>query len=416
MLNLTTWGEAIMSARLKINSGSTIKGSSFFNMVRISSNLFNKETAEAGMHIRAYPFGTVYPAYNALDKYGVSDYIPVKGQDIITNARSGSSGVGSINVYDFNKNLLRTIYNNTQYTYQKGDYFIRVAFYPYQTGLVNYGHSLLPFEDYYAPTSHNGSNESEESLIDQIDRMYGVAALSWIDDDFIYQNQAYSVVYDEVHDWCINHNIRFDFAFIPYTTYFTNYITVRKAKDWLSEGFGMLFHPVHSGWYDDPYGSFSRDNSVIRNHIESGISKIKELGLPKPKILVYPGNSHKSDETINIVKDYFECGVCWDNQLLSNHLADNDRYRLRRLDIQLSETNTKTKIKNAVREAIENGDWVILGGHIYHFTVSDVLDETTRSTANLFDIISYANSLCQLRLSEDVWMERKILFDIHESN
>lgn len=60
-----------------------------------------------------------------------------------------------------------------------------------------------------------------------------------------------------------------------------------------------------------------------------------------------------------------------------------------------------------------NGDWVILGGHIHEFEVSDLLDETSMTTANLIDILNYANSLSEIRSVESVWRERKPMFDYY---
>ena len=93
-------------------------------------------------------------------------------------------------------------------------------------------------------------------------------------------------------------------------------------------------------------------------------------------------------------------------------MTDHNRYQLRRVNIQPSANHTKTQIKEAIKNAIENGDWVILGGHIWKFTISDMLDETSMTTANLFDIISYANDLCKVKSAEVVWNERKLMFEL----
>lgn len=74
--------------------------------------------------------------------------------------------------------------------------------------------------------------------------------------------------------------------------------------------------------------------------------------------------------------------------------------------------NTKSEIKQYIKEGVENGDWIILGSHIYHFTVSDKVDETSMTTANLYEILEYADSLCKIRATETVWKERKFMFDI----
>jgi len=364
-----------------------------------SSNLYNRNKASKQVYIYG-PNGKVLDAsWNK--SIGVSDYIPVYGRDIISNARIGN-GVGSINVYDSNKNLLRTIVNQAQYHYVEGDVYIRIAFDDYATGQANYGSELLKYEEYSEIYS------VQSSIYDK----YGKPAISWIDDDFLYIQEAYKPIYEELHKWSMENNIRMDFAYIPSYNTAVEKINTSKLREWENEGFHTLMHPYHKGWFDEPAGSYVRDFSMIKSSFVDCISKFEAAGIGTTSIIVYPGNSGDDKDVRNYVKNYVECGICWNNDRGGNHLAERSRYQLRRLNIQLTKDNTKTKIKEAIRAALEKGDWVILGSHVYKFEISDILDETSMTTANLFDIIAYANNLCPLRPTEAIWRERKFLFDI----
>lgn len=76
----------------------------------------------------------------------VTDYIPVNGKDIISNALFNSTWGGA--VYDSSKSLLRPL-TTSQYTYTSGDAYIRLTF---QTSTANkkafYGTLLKPFSEF----------------------------------------------------------------------------------------------------------------------------------------------------------------------------------------------------------------------------------------------------------------------------
>lgn len=247
------------------------------------------------------------------------------------------------------------------------------------------------------------------SLKDNYIRLYNKPALSFIDDDFSYT--TYSERYDTIIEWCIKENIFFDFAYIPVSTDSLNG-RADKMRELNLEGFGVLLHPTHDYWYNDPNGLFFYDESIIRKSLLGCIQSFIGNQFRYGNILVYPGNSDNWEGTRKIAKEYVECAIKWNNNLMSNHGVDNSRYRLNRLNIQLAQNN-KSAIKEAIKNALMNGDWVILGGHIHEFEVSDLLDETSMTTANLIDILNYANSLSEIRSVESVWRERKPMFDYY---
>lgn len=365
-----------------------------------SSNLFNYRTATVGYYIGTGNGKLYEPSYNK-DKFGVSDYIAVNGQNIISNARTGT-GCASYSVYDKDYNFLRTQENNAQYNYQEGDAYVRICFNNYLLGQANYGTELQEYESYF---------DSSVDIQKRIYATYGKAAISWIDDDFSYGNGTKNT-YDTILDWCLQHRILPDIAFIPNPTSTKEDMRVVKAKEREAQGFKILMHPYHPGWYKDPNGTFVREESKIWENMLDCIRKFSDFGINTAQILVYPGSSGEDLATRQIVSNYVDCGVCWNNKGDTNHLTLNDRYALKRLNIQLSATNTKSEIKQYIKEGVENGDWIILGSHIYHFTVSDKVDETSMTTANLYEILEYADSLCKIRATETVWKERKFMFDI----
>ena len=97
----------------------------------------------------------------------------------------------------------------------------------------------------------------------------------------------------------------------------------------------------------------------------------------------------------------------------TNHRAENNRYSLRRLSLECLSKGyfNKTEFKQYIKNAVDNGDWIILGSHMASVEVSDVPDETSYNTANVFEIIQYADSLCHIRHTADVWNERKHLWE-----
>lgn len=365
-----------------------------------SSNLFNFRTASVGYYIGSGSGKLYVPSYNK-DKFAVSDYIAVNGQNIISNARTGS-GCTSYSVYDKDYNFLRTQENNAQYTYQEGDAYIRICFTNYLLGQANYGTELQEYESYF---------DSSIDIQKRIHTTYGKAAISWIDDDFSYGNSTKNI-YDTILDWGLLHHILPDIAFIPYPEDIKEDIRVTKVKEREAQGFKILMHPYHPGWYNAPNGTFTREEAKIWENMLDCIRKFSDFGIKTAPIVVYPGSSGEDLATRQIVSNYVDCGICWNNEGDTNHLTENNRYGLKRLNIQLSATNTKSEIKQYIKEGVENGDWIILGSHIYHFTVSDKVDETSMTTANLYEILEYADSLCSIRATETVWKERKFMFDI----
>lgn len=242
--------------------------------------------------------------------------------------------------------------------------------------------------------------------------------ISWIDDDFIafdWSNSELRPIYRELHDFCMEHNIKPDIARGTFSYPYDKLIPPKQLAtclQWQQDGFTFLYHPNHSmGWYN--YSADSpHDASKIEESILDCFKGFDYYGFKAPKILVWPGNSAEYADNHPIVSRYYDCavGATYDRV---NHLADNDRYNLQRLSFESLARgyHTKSSFKARIKEAIDRGDWVIFASHFYDIEQNDVPDETSYSTANVFEILQYADSLCHIRPTAEVWAERKWLWE-----
>ena len=115
--------------------------------------------------------------------FRVTGYIPINGNNIISNAYSSANTWATMFIYDSQFRFLRHNGTNQQYTYQQGDAYVRISFNSpnpqYQR--ANYGTTLLPYEPYtdYAPIQElQKSVEEMEQYIpgikNKVDKILGV--------------------------------------------------------------------------------------------------------------------------------------------------------------------------------------------------------------------------------------------------
>lgn len=239
-------------------------------------------------------------------------------------------------------------------------------------------------------------------------------AISWIDDDFIGvgYDGAISEQYQVVHDWCVANGIKCDFAIIPDAPLESMGAKLAVAKEWENENFNFLFHPVHSeGWYN--YNeSNPHDIEKVKRSIVTGIRKIRDYGLLCPlDIMVWPGDSHTFDDNIEVVKNYMDMAISVTQNL--NHAADSPRYKIARIGIErLNKGMTMTDIKAIIDDAVASGDWMIFYTHIHSIVIANEVTETGFTTANLFELLRYANDRVRIRPSAAIWRERKIMWEM----
>lgn len=237
-------------------------------------------------------------------------------------------------------------------------------------------------------------------------------AISWVDDDFMAFNNNGTVTqkYQLLHDYCRSKEIYLDFALVPFNFPATEWLPAKRIEtlqQWRDEGFGFLMHPVHEqgGWYNP------HDITLVEQAIIDCKAAFALYGLDAPPILVWPGNSYQFRDNMELVTRHYECAIASTyNQI--NHLAQNDRYVLKRLSFESlgNGTLTKAEFKRRIKQAFDAGDWVILGSHFYNIEVNDVPSATGYTTANVFEILDYAHALCPIEPTASVWNKRKLLW------
>ena len=257
-----------------------------------------------------------------------------------------------------------------------------------------------------APTAYD---EAMKELIALVNK----PAISWVDDDFtgVDANGNISDEYSVVHNWCVQNDIKCDFAIIPDAPLSVVSKKIEVAKSWEEKSFHFLFHPVHSeGWYN--YGpNAPHDVDLVKKSIVSGLRQLQEYGLMCPSdILVWPGNSHTFDENIEVVKNYMDMAISVTPGV--NHAADNSRYKIARIGLErLGKDQTVADIKKIIDKAVERGDWLIFYTHIHSIVIADDVSERGYTTANLFEIVKYANDKVKLRPTEAIWRERRVMWE-----
>lgn len=253
---------------------------------------------------------------------------------------------------------------------------------------------------------------------EEIYAKYNTPAISWIDDDFAAFDKSGNLtpVYQKLHKFCIDKGIYGDLALRPFASPSDVWIPagmVSICQQWQSEGFAFLYHPNHSeGWYDRD-AQHPHDASKIEASALDCIKAFKLYALKAPSILVWPGNSAEFPDNYPVVRKLFECAVAATYNLI-NHNSDNDRHSLKRLSFESLSRGylTKTQMKKRIKDAVEAGDWVILGSHFNSIIDSDTPDETSYNMANVLEILEYANSLCPIRHTADVWEQRKPMWSL----
>lgn len=229
------------------------------------------------------------------------------------------------------------------------------------------------------------------------------AAICWIDDDFLVDAHD---IYKRLHDWCIEKDIRLDFALIPPAWSPSTRMTT--AKQYEEEGFTFVMHPSHDGWYDD--SQYTHDIVKVKSKFIQCMREFQNnIVSSRKQVLVWPGRSDHYQDNIDFVKNYVDCAFSA-TKIGTNTGNKIDRYSIKRFSLLIRNGYPKSKLKELIKEAVDRGDWIILYTHIYDYENTDVVDETTNSFANLMEIVEYANSLCPIRPVEAVWRERKEMY------
>lgn len=244
---------------------------------------------------------------------------------------------------------------------------------------------------------------------------FNTPAISWVDDDFkLTSVPKIKAICDEVGCKC-------DFALTPESTGGTNldYNAVYSiseealalAKSYELEGFHIEIHPPHYGWYrSTSAGGDYSGRKWVENSLVKTIRIFKEKELLNSSCIIYPGSSGENVEAIDMASCHVEFGVNAGGSSNYNNGVHN-KFSLNRLFISFSSTHTKTWYKSIIDEAVEKGAWLIFGTHGHEFDDSGIVDETTKSFANLKEVIQYANEKCAISPISQVFRKRKPMLD-----
>ena len=256
-----------------------------------------------------------------------------------------------------------------------------------------------------------------------------IPAISWVDDDFNTSRMSYLTI---MRNWCNAHNIHGDLALIPDATvvdipnsehkditdvYFTPE-RLALLQEFENEGFEFLVHPPHYGLYEGGGWNIVETPEYIRKNFAMTVRCFLDNNI-YPDILVYPGGSSGVDTVKECARKYFTCAITPSGGAVGNPRTgySSTRYQLPRLPIVISQDNTVTMIKNQIAAALSNNEWVILNSHVWQFSGdgTEATDETSMSFANLFDVITYANTLQKIKPVREVWRTRQILWDYYRN-
>lgn len=267
-----------------------------------------------------------------------------------------------------------------------------------------------------------------ESISDNISSLIvrkNTAAISWIDDDFDTDTEERKNKLIILKKMVEDNGIDMDIALIPDATYtdtertdienvFIKEERLTLAKEFEISGIQMLTHPVHYGLY----GNVIKDEKYVKKNLYLSQQALFNNGFLGYNILVYPGASIGTTGVYDTAKKYYDVGIMpGGNKEIANIGVNQDRYKLVRFSLDsISETNSVTKIKKDIDECISKNGWIIFITHVWEHTGdgTEPVDDTSNSLSNVFEIIKYANSKVKLRHTQEVWRERKILWEYYK--
>ena len=266
-----------------------------------------------------------------------------------------------------------------------------------------------------------------EKLSDGYDSLLArqTPAISWIDDDFDTYSAERLKKLNILKSWAIKNNIKPDIALIPDVTYtdaqrtdiesvYFNNERLALAMEFEYSGLHMLTHPIHYGIY----GDVIKGDEYIRKDLFLSRKALLDAGFPGCDIFVYAGSSAGTPAVAEAAKAYYDVGIMPGGNASNVNLpTKQDRYKLVRFSLDdISETNTVSQIKQQIDKCIATGGWIIFITHVWLHTGdgTEPVDETSNSLSNVFNIIQYANQKVRIRPTQEVWREKKILWEYYK--
>lgn len=265
-----------------------------------------------------------------------------------------------------------------------------------------------------------------EKLSDGYDSLLArqTPAISWIDDDFDTSSERLAKL-NILKSWAITNNIKPDIALIPDVTYTDAQRTdianvylsperLAMAMEFEYSGLHMLTHPIHYGIY----GDVIKGDEYIRKDLFLSRKALLDAGFPGCDIFVYAGSSAGTPAVAEAAKAYYDVGIMPGGNVSNVNLpTKQNRFKLVRFSLDdISATNTVSQIKQKIDECIATGGWIIFITHVWMHTGdgTEPVDETSNSLSNVFNIIQYANQKVQIRPTQEVWKEKKTLWEYYK--
>lgn len=235
---------------------------------------------------------------------------------------------------------------------------------------------------------------------------------SLVDDDF--ENVTRLNIFKNI---CDTIGIKVTFGVIPDLVDSSDYTgevylkeeKLELIKAWELQGFQFEYHPVHYLWYKSQSAGWDYVDNVVP---EQAMVKVKRLflqhGILNSNCLVYPGASSDHDALVEMIKKWVDYAVIAKGGVT---IKGESKYKIRRLFLDFSETNTKSYYKEQIDKAVANNDWLIFGTHsaYYNQTITDA-DETSMSFVNLQEVLTYAASKAEFKTMKAAFEERKRMF------
>ena len=365
----------------------------------------------------------------------LNDYIDKINIEVYKKGRQNHFSLQDENgnvIMDINNGIIKTkLFNSDSAIVTSHNYDGRIIF------TDDIGNGFLSLNNGNIVTKNFNSNDVRinslrldflESISDNILPLIerkNTAAISWIDDDFDTDTEERKNKLIILKKMVEDNGIDMDIALIPDATYTNTERTDIKnvfikeerltlAKEFEMSGIQMLTHPVHYGLY----GNVIKDEKYVKKNLYLSQQALFNNGFLGYNILVYPGSSIGTAGVYDTAKKYYDVGIMpGGNKEIVNIGANQDRYRLVRFSLDsISETNSVTKIKKDIDECISKNGWIIFITHVWVHTGdgTEPVDDTSNSLSNVFEIIKYANSKVKLRHTQEVWRERKILWEYYK--
>ena len=166
---------------------------------------------------------------------------------------------------------------------------------------------------------------------------------------------------------------------------------MQKIKSWQHQGYSVVLHPVHQGWYNNKsktitYGGEAACEASLKDNIaalKKTVAKDYDL------YLVYPGSSFNNKEVVEMAGKYVKYGIGSKGAAA----VTGGPVQLERIFISPKKHSVE-EYKSLIRAAIEKDGYVILGTHSWEYK------EATYPF--LVEILSYVKTIAEFQTLQEL--------------